>query len=97
MSYNPNPSRREIAISEILRDVFGEDPEYTQDRLLHYDVDASMLDMMLEANPEEDHLLDFFEIQSRDADLTRIREATRRILLLSGELEHFWHLGDNSP
>ena len=83
MSYNPNPSRREIAISEILREVFGDDPEFTQERLLHYDVDASMLDMILEANPEEDHLLDFFDIQSPDADHPRIREATRRILLLS--------------
>ena len=83
MSYNPNPSPREIAISEILRDVFGDDPEFTENRLLHYDVDASMLDMMLEANPAEEHLLDYFGIQSRDADDFRIREATRRILLLS--------------
>jgi hypothetical protein len=83
MSYNPNPSRRETAISEILRDVFGDDPGFAKDMLLHYDVDASMLDMMLEAHPNEEHLLDFFDVQSDDADHARIREATRRILLLS--------------
>jgi hypothetical protein len=82
MSYNPNPSRREIAISEILRDVFGDDPEFAENRLLHYDVDASMLEMMLEANPDEEHLLDFFDIQSDHVDHARIREATRRILML---------------
>ena len=42
-----------------------------------------MLEIMLESNPSEEHIMDFLGIQSPDADDARIREAARRILLLN--------------
>ena len=84
MSYNPTPSKLETEISRILRDVFGDDPEMTDQRLLHYDVDSSMLEVMLASNPSEEHILDFLGIQSRGVDDARIRDAARRILQLKG-------------
>ena len=82
MSFKPNPSEREMAIAQILRDVFGDDTEVPEATATHYDVDVSMLDMMLDANPSEEHLFDYFGIQSPGADVARIREVTRRLLLL---------------
>lgn len=79
-AFNPHPSARELAISEILREIFGPDSRVPEESPMHYDVDATLLDMMLRANPSEEHLLDYFGIQEPHADSTRIRAAARRLL-----------------
>ena len=81
-SFNSHPSARELAISEIMRDVFGPDLRVPAETPMHYDVDASLLDMMLNANPSEEHLLDYFGIQTPGADIARIRAASLRLLAL---------------
>ena len=81
-SFNPNPSPRELAISGILREAFGPDPSVPDETPMHYDVDASLLDMMLNANPSEEHLLDYLGAQQEGADLERIGWVTTQLLNL---------------
>ncbi len=79
-AFNPHPSARELAISEILQDVFGPDSRVPEETPMHYDVDASLLNMMLNANPSEEHLLDYFSVHKPGADSVRIRAASLRLL-----------------
>jgi hypothetical protein len=57
--------RRVRARSEILREVFGPDPRVLGETPMHYDLDAALLDMMLKANPPEEHLQDYSGYRSR--------------------------------
>ena len=82
-SFNPNPSTRELTISEILREAFGPDPSVPRETPMHYDVDASFLDMMLNASPSEEHLLDYLGAQQEGADHERIGQAVRQLLKLA--------------
>ncbi len=80
LSFNPEPSPRELAISEILRDVFGPDPQVPLNTSVDYDVDASLLNLMLEANPSEDHVVDYLRGHEANPRPDQVRLATLRLL-----------------
>lgn len=74
---------RQRAISDILQEAFGPDPSVPAEAVDHYEVDAHFLDMMLNASPSEEHILDYLGVQGPGADVDALRVLAVRLLRLS--------------
>jgi hypothetical protein len=81
LPFKPAMSPREQAIARILVDVLGPDPAVPAETPVHYDVDASFLASMLDANPSEEHVVEYFIADANIDDFQR-RLIARRLLAL---------------
>ena len=73
---------RQRAISEILQECLGPDPSVPSEAGQRYEVDAHLLDSMLNAHPSEEHVLDYFR-GTRGHATQSLYALTERLLSLA--------------
>lgn len=80
--YKPTFTPREQRIMSILLRTLGPDPAVPAETHVHYDVDASFLNMMLDAHPSEAHIVAYLAEAQPRSNVSQRTEAARKLIAL---------------